>query len=162
MIITRHGEVFDEINPLTTGAAPDFQLTDLANHTMKLSELADPIIISIFPDINTSVCALQTKHFNVAAAENKAISFLSISNNTPEEQATWCAAEGVDMTILSDAKNEFGDLYGLFLPKAKLLARSVYVIKSGEIIYSEILSEITQEPDYDKALAVANAAIDTK
>ena len=66
------------------------------------------------------------------------------------------------MTILSDAKNEFGDLYGLFLPKAKLLARSVYVIKSGEIIYSEILSEITQEPDYDKALAVANAAIDTK
>ena len=73
MIITRHGEVFDEINPLTTGAAPDFQLTDLANHKVKLSELADPIIISIFPDINTSVCALQSLfyQFQIIHLKNK-------------------------------------------------------------------------------------------
>ncbi|MCJ1994752.1 peroxiredoxin [Lactococcus piscium] len=159
MIITRHGDVFAEINPLTTGQAPDFTLTDLNQNPVTLSKLTDPIIISVFPDINTSVCALQTKHFNVAAAANQAISFLSISNNTAKEQANWCAAEGVDMTILSDEKNVFGELYGLVLTEANLLARSVYVIKDGQIIYSEILSEMTNEPNYDKALEVANSAI---
>ena len=159
MIITRHGDVFAEINPLTTGQAPDFTLTDLNQNPVMLSKLTDPIIISVFPDINTSVCALQTKHFNIAAAANQAISFLSISNNTAKEQVNWCAAEGVDMTILSDEKNTFGELYGLVLPEANLLARSVFVIKDGQIIYSEILSEMSNEPNYDKALEVANSVI---
>ena len=63
------------------------------------------------------------------------------------------------MTILSDEKNTFGELYGLVLPEANLLARSVFVIKDGQIIYSEILSEMSNEPNYDKALEVANSVI---
>ncbi|GFH40965.1 thiol peroxidase [Lactococcus insecticola] len=155
MIITRHNEVFDEITPITEGQAPDFTLTDQNQVAVTLSELSDPIIISVFPDINTRVCSLQTRRFNAEAAANADISFLSISNNTLDEQANWCAAEGVDMTVLSDEKNEFGKLYGLVMTQSNLLARSVYVIKNGQIIYSEILDEMTDEPNYDRALKIA-------
>ena len=159
MIITRNGEDFSEINPLITGQAPDFSLKDQHGNAVTLSKLPSPIIMSVFPNINTSVCSVQTRRFNQEAAAHKEITFLSISNNTPEEQANWCAAEGVDMTIVSDAKNEFGQLYGLVMAEANLLARSVFVIKDGQIIYAEILPEMTDEPNYEKALQVVDAAI---
>ena len=159
MIITRNGEDFSEINPLITGQAPDFSLKDQHGNVVTLSKLPSPIIMSVFPNINTSVSSVQTRRFNQEAAAHKEITFLSISNNTPEEQANWCAAEGVDMTIVSDAKNEFGQLYGLVMAEANLLARSVFVIKDGQIIYAEILPEMTDEPNYEKALQVADAAI---
>ena len=159
MIMTRNGEDFSEINPLITGQAPDFSLKDQHGNAVTLSKLPSPIIMSVFPNINTSVCSVQTRRFNQEAAAHKEITFLSISNNTPEEQANWCAAEGVDMTIVSDAKNEFGQLYGLVMAEANLLARSVFVIKDGQIIYAEILPEMTDEPNYEKALQVADAAI---
>lgn len=159
MIITRNGEDFSEINPLITGQAPDFSLKDQHGNAVTLSKLPSPIIMSVFPNINTSVCSVQTRRFNQEAAAHKEITFLSISNNIPEEQANWCAAEGVDMTIVSDAKNEFGQLYGLVMAEANLLARSVFVIKDGQIIYAEILPEMTDEPNYEKALQVADAAI---
>ena len=159
MIITRNGEDFSEINPLITGQAPDFSLKDQHGNAVTLSKLPSPIIMSVFPNINTSVCSVQTRRFNQEAAAHKEITFLSISNNTPEEQANWCAAEGVDMTIVSDAKNEFGQLYGLVMVEANFLARSVFVIKDGQIIYAEILPEMTDEPNYEKAFQVADAAI---
>ncbi|GFH43132.1 2-Cys peroxiredoxin [Lactococcus hodotermopsidis] len=155
MIITRHNDIFDDITPLTAGQAPDFTLLDQNKTEVTLSKLPDPIIISVFPDINTRVCSLQTRRFNAEAAQNKAISFLSISNNTHEEQANWCAAEGVDMTVLSDNDNVFGKAYGLVMTQANLLARSVYVVKNGQIVYSEILTEMTDEPNYEEALKVA-------
>jgi thiol peroxidase len=158
MKITRLGQAFDEIQPIREGQAPDFTLRDQNQAEVTLSKLASPIIISVFPDINTSVCSLQTRRFNAEAAAHQDISFLSISNNTREEQANWCAAEGVDMTILSDANNEFGERYGLLMPKANLLARSVFVIKNGQIVYSEILAEITDEPNYEQALKVASVS----
>lgn len=158
MIITRHGEAIDEVTPLTNGQAPDFTLTDQDGKTVTLSDLASPIIISVFPNINTSVCSTQTRRFNQEAAAHKDIAFLSISNNTRDEQANWCAAEGVDMTILSDVDKTFGQLYGLVMPNADVLARSVFVIKDGQISHAEILGEMTDEPNYDKALAAATAA----
>ncbi|GAB2023208.1 peroxiredoxin [Pseudolactococcus yaeyamensis] len=159
MIITRNGETFSEIIPLTIGQAPDFSLKDQHDNIVTLSKLASPIIVSVFPDINTSVCSVQTRRFNQEAAAHKDIAFLSISNNTQEEQANWCAAEGVEMTILSDVQNEFGQLYGIVMTEVNLLARSVFVIKGEQIIYAEILAEITDEPDYEKALQVVGAAI---
>ena len=153
--ITLHGEKVAKINPVTTGKAPDFTLTDLNGNSVTLSLLTKPVLISIFPDINTRICSLQTKHFNVEAAKHTEIDFLSISNNTAEEQRNWCAAEGVDMTILAD-NGEFGRAYGLILDGGPLegrLARSVFVIKDGEVMYSEILEELSEEPNYAAALA---------
>lgn len=155
MIVTRHGEKVFEINPLSAGeVAVDFSLNDLSDKKVVLSELLDkPVIISVFPDINTSVCSMQTRQFNQLASENSNLNFLSISNNTKAEQENWCAAEGVDMTVLHDTENIFGKAYGLYAPEIDHLSRAVYVIKTdGTIGYSEILSEITDEPDYQAVL----------
>lgn len=153
--ITLHGEKIAELNPADKGVAPDFTLTDLSNRTITLSKLTKPVLISVFPDINTRICSLQTKRFNLEASNHDEIDFLSISNNTPDEQKNWCAAEGVAMTILSD-DGSFGKAYGLVLesgPLAGRLARSIFVIKDGKIVYRELISEISQEPDYGQALA---------
>ncbi|MFC4653330.1 peroxiredoxin [Lactococcus nasutitermitis] len=150
-----NGEKVATINPVTQGKAPDFTLPDLSGSSVTLSKLTKPVLLSIFPDINTSTCSLQTKHFNLEASEHQDIDFLSISNNTADEQRNWCAAEDIDMTILSD-NGDFAKAYGLLINEGPLtgrLARSVFVIKNGEIIYSEIVNEITAEPNYSKALA---------
>lgn len=155
MNITSHGEKIATINPTISVDAPDFELTDLKGNKIKLSKLEKPVLISVFPDINTRVCSLQTKHFNLEAAKHSEIDFLSISNNTADEQKNWCAAEDVDMTILAD-DGTFGKAYGLILnggPLEGRLARSVFVIKNGQIVYSEVLSELSDEPNYEKALA---------
>jgi thiol peroxidase len=155
MNITRHGEIVAEINPIEVGKnAPDFTLTDLSGKEITLSKLTKPVLISTFPDIDTRVCSLQTKRFNVEAAKHEEIEFLSISNNTKEEQRNWCAAEGVDMTILSD-DGSFADAYGIFLTPTQRLARSIFAIKDGKVVYRELVAELTQEPDYNRALEAA-------
>ena len=139
--------------------APDFSLVNLNKQVIQLSDLSDkPVILTVVPNIETSVCQLQTKRFNQEAAKIDGVHFLTISNNTKEEQEKWCAAEGVYMEMLHDTENEFGKLYGLFVPEVGLLARAIFVIdKDQNVIYSEIVEEIAQEPDYEAALAVAIA-----
>ncbi|AEB07252.1 thiol peroxidase (atypical 2-Cys peroxiredoxin) [Coriobacterium glomerans PW2] len=152
--ITLHGQPIARIDPVTSGDAPDFTLTDLSGRDVTLSALRGTVLISTFPDINTKTCSLQTKRFNVEASERDDIDFLSISTNTPDEQRTWCAAEGVDMTVLSDT-GDFGKAYGLLLDEGPLagdLARAVLVVRNGEIVYSEIVQEISDEPNYRTAL----------
>lgn len=157
-IIYLHGEKAAELTPVKKGdSAPDFTLKDQADHEIRLSNLTKPVLISIFPDINTRVCSLQTKRFNVEASEHKEIEFLSLSNNTAEEQRSWCAAEGVEMKVLAD-DGRFGEAYHLVLtegPMAGRLARAIYVVKDGEISYAQVLDEIGEEPDYQAALAAA-------
>lgn len=117
-------------------------------------------MISVVPDIDTRVCALQTKRFNQEAGNIRGVQFVTISNNTREEQDNWCAAEGVDMEMLHDKDGSFGKAYGLFIPELGKLARSIFVIDAaGKIVYEEISSEISEEPDYDKAIASAKAVV---
>lgn len=158
MNILFKGEPFTSIHPVTSGKAPDFSLPNQKGETVTLSELTKPVLISVFPDINTATCSVQTKHFNVEAAKHTSIEFLSLSSNTVEEQKNWCAAEGVGMTILSDEHLDFGKKYGLVLegtPRFNRLARAVYVIKDGEIVYSQIVEELASEPNYEAALKAA-------
>lgn len=112
------------------------------------------LLISVVPDINTSVCSLQTKHFNEAVDQHPNVNFVTISTNTIAEQKDWCAAENVkNMRMLSDADHHFGDAMGLFVPELKLDLRSVWIIDpDGTIKYSEILTDQGQEPNYAKAL----------
>ena len=141
--------------------APLFSLKNLSDDVVSLEKLkGQPVIISVVPDIDTSICALQTKHFNQEAAAIKEIQFLTISNNTKEELANWCAAESVDMTMLRDEEGVFGKEYGLFIPEMNRLARAIFVLdKDGVISYEEIVAEIATEPDYTKALERAKALI---
>lgn len=140
--------------------APDFRLTKTDLSTFSLSELnGKNIVLNIFPSLDTSVCATSVRKFNKLAAEMKDTIVLAISKDLPFAHARFCTTEGIDNVIpLSDFRlSDFDDNYGVRMadgPLAGLLARAVVVIgKDGKILYTELVPEITQEPDYDKALA---------
>lgn len=163
MQVTLKGKVLEVpgSQPQVGEKAPDFSLPDLQDKTYTLTDFAGkPTILSVIPDIDTSVCALQTKRFNVAASQLTAVNFATISNNTKEQQAAWCGQEGVDMLMLHDPEGIFGESYHLMIPDFGHFARSIFVLdQEGVIRYQEIVPEIAEEPNYEKALAEAQALI---
>ncbi|WP_075888009.1 thiol peroxidase [Companilactobacillus crustorum] len=149
--------------PLTVGENfPDFTVLNKDNNEIKLSSLLDkPVLISVVPDINTSVCSIQTKHFNEEIDGHSEINFVTISTNTPEEQTSWCAAENVkNMQMLSDIDHDFGKKSNIWIRDLNILARSVWIVdKNGEIIYSEIVPVQSDEPSYDRVLGQLNELV---
>ncbi len=150
-------------DPLTTvGTAPevgsqlpDFKLTNKDGKTLTATDFTgQTTLISVIPNINTSVCSVQTKHFNGDADKVPNIRFVTVSTNTNAEQADWCAAEGVKkMEMLSDAEETFGRAMGVFIPEAGINSRSIFIVDAnGKIVYRELISEQTNEPDYSAAL----------
>jgi len=144
--------------------APDFTATgnDLAD--VKLSQFAGKVVIlSTVPSIDTGICDLQTKALNKAAAENDFV-VLTVSCDLPFAFKRWCGASDANAVVCASdfKKREVGKAYGLEMadgPLATLIARSVSVIdKSGKVVYHELVPEIAQEPNYDKAIAAAKAA----
>ncbi|WP_199622038.1 thiol peroxidase [Paenibacillus alkalitolerans] len=144
--------------------APDFKVNkDLLNQ-VSLSDFAGKVkLISVVPSIDTGVCDAQTRRFNEEASKlGDDVVILTISNDLPMAQARWCGAAGVDkVQMLSDYKNvSFGDAYGVHIKELRLLMRSIFVIdKNDNITYVEYLNEMTEHPDYEKALAAAKAAL---
>ncbi|ERI85577.1 redoxin family protein [Bacteroides pyogenes F0041] len=140
--------------------APNFELvkTDLSSFSLK--ELSGKnVVLNIFPSLDTGVCAASVRRFNKEAAGLKDTVVLAISKDLPFAAARFCSAEGIDNVIsLSDFRfSDFDECYGVRMadgPLAGLLARAIVVIgKDGKVAYTELVPEITQEPDYDKALA---------
>lgn len=141
-------------------AAPDFELvkTDLSSFSLK--ELnGKNVLLSIFPSLDTGVCATSVRAFNKYAAGLPDTVVLVISKDLPFAHARFCATEGIENVIpLSDFRfSDFDENYGVRMadgPLKGLLARAVVVVgKEGKIIYTELVPEITQEPDYGKAIA---------
>lgn len=162
MEITRKGTPFkvEGTQPVVGEQAPDFSVKNLKAETIELKQFnGEVVLISVVPDIDTRVCAVQTKAFNTAASAIEGVQLMTISTNTKEQQENWCAGEGIEMEMLHDTDASFGKAYGLFVPEMNVLARSVFVVDaSGKLIYKEIVSEMVDEPNYDKAIEVAKAA----
>ena len=146
--------------PGVSSVAPEFKVvkTDLA--LMSLSEFkGKKVILNIFPSIDTSVCAASVRRFNVEATRLANTVVLCISRDLPFAQKRFCAAEGLENVIPGSEfrDSNFSDAYGIRIvdgPLEGLLARAIVVIdEKGRIVYTEQAPEITQEPDYEKALA---------
>jgi thiol peroxidase len=144
----------------TGKVAPDFTLvkTDLSD--MSLKDLKGKnVIMNIFPSLDTAVCATSVRKFNQLAASLPNTVVLAISKDLPFAHARFCTTEGIENVIpLSDFRySDFDEIYGLRMvdgPLAGLLARSVVVVgNDGKVKYTELVPEITQEPNYDKAIA---------
>ncbi len=143
--------------------APDF--TVLANDLTPVT-LADTKgkvrLISVVPSLDTGVCAEQTRRFNKeATALSDDVKVLTISVDLPFAQARWCGAEGIEaVQTLSDHKDlSFGKAYGNVIEELRLLARSIFVIdKNDKVTYVEYVSEVTDHPDYEKALEAVKEA----
>lgn len=145
--------------------APAFELhyADAGIKKLTLDDLkGKPTILSVVPSLDTPTCATQTKRFNqeLGSLGNK-VNAVTVSRDLPFAQARFCGAEDVKtMRTASDYQtHKFGDDYGLTIEELKLLTRAVFVLDSkGTILYKEIVKEVTQEPDYAKALDALNSA----
>ena len=118
------------------------------------------VIISAVPSVDTGVCELQTKRFNEEAQKLENTIILTISADLPFAQSRFCAAEGIKILImLSDHRDlDFAHKYGLELDGLRLLSRAIFVIdESGTVTYVQYVPEVTDHPDYDKALEAARA-----
>lgn len=144
--------------------APDFALNKSLTETASLQDFADKVkLISVVPSIDTGVCDAQTRRFNEAAAAlGDNVVILTVSVDTPFAQSRWCGAAGVDKVVmLSDYKNNsFGEAYGVLIKEFALDMRAIFVIDANDNIqYVEYLKEMTEHPDYDKAIAAAKALV---
>lgn len=146
--------------PSVGSKAPNFNLvkTDLS-----IATLADfsgsKLVLNIFPSIDTGTCATSVRTFNQKASKLNNTKVLCISRDLPFAQKRFCGAEGLENVInLSDFNSgAFGKDYGLEITGSVLNglhSRAIIVLdETGTILYTEQVSEIANEPNYDAALA---------
>jgi thiol peroxidase len=146
--------------PKSGDPAPNFSVVKSDLSPMTLNEFKGKrVILNVFPSIDTSVCASSVRRFNVEAAKLNNTVVLCISRDLPFAQKRFCAAEGIENVIVGSEYRDssFSDAYGVRIlsgPLEGLFARAVVVIsETGKIIYAEYAPEITEEPNYEKALA---------
>ena len=137
-----------------------FMLVDKDLKDVSLSEFAGKRkVLSIVPSIDTPVCATSTRVFNQRASEMSNTVVLVISADLPFAQSRFCGAEGLDNVIMLSTMRgrDFHKDYGVMItdpPLSGLMARAVIILdEKDRVIYTELVPEITQEPDYDAAIA---------
>ena len=146
--------------PAVGSQAPNFKGTKTDLSDVHLEDYRGKrVVLNIFPSVDTGVCAASVRRFNAEASKLENTVVLCISKDLPFAQARFCGAEGLDKVIpLSTFRcNCFTDGYGLLQtdgPLYGLLARAVVVIdEAGKILYTELVPEITNEPNSEAALA---------
>ncbi|MBQ8674149.1 MAG: thiol peroxidase [Bacteroides sp.] len=146
--------------------APDFELVKTDLTSFRLRELAGKnVLLNIFPSLDTEVCAMSVRKFNQLAARLPNTVVLAISKDLPFAHTRFCTTEGIANLIpLSDYRiSDFDSSYGLLMadgPLRGLLARAVVVIGcDGRVAYTELVPEITQEPDYEKAMSAIHKRV---
>ncbi len=136
--------------------APEFTALNKDLQPVKLSDFDGKVkLIVVYPSIDTGVCAAQNRRFNVEANKLEDVAVISISCDLPFAQSRFCGAEGLENILtLSDHKDlDFGEKYGFIIEELRLLTRGTVIIdKDNTIKYIEYVPEVTNEPDYDKAL----------
>ncbi|MDT0202349.1 thiol peroxidase [Nocardioides sp. AE5] len=153
-------------NPVTTvgelpavgDSAPSFDLVGEGLSALTNAELSGRTVLNIFPSVDTGVCAASVRKFNELAAGLENTTVVNVSKDLPFAQARFCGAEGIENAKVGSAfRSSFGEDFGVTMndgPLAGLLARSVVVLDAdGKVIHSELVPEITQEPDYDAVIA---------
>ncbi|MFW6366608.1 MAG: thiol peroxidase [Spirochaetota bacterium] len=139
--------------------APDFVLTYQDLTDKKLSDYSGKkIVLNIFPSIDTSVCAQSVRRFNEEASNLENTVVICISRDLPFAHKRFCAAEGLDdvVTLSAMRENSFGEKYGVTIidgPMKSLFSRVVIVLdENHNVAYTQQVPEISDEPDYGKAV----------
>ncbi|MDR1825047.1 MAG: thiol peroxidase [Bifidobacteriaceae bacterium] len=143
--------------PAFTLAAND--LSDITNAVAKGKRL----VLSIFPSVDTGVCATSVRRFNQMAAGLPSTVVLCVSMDLPFALGRFCGAEGIENAITASAfRSTFGADFGVTQadgPLQGLFARAVVVADAaGQVVYTELVSQIGQEPDYAAAFAATSRA----
>ncbi|ANE73912.1 MULTISPECIES: thiol peroxidase [Dickeya] len=147
--------------PAAGGKAPAFSLVAKDLSDVALSHYAGKRkVLNIFPSIDTGVCAASVRKFNQLASSLDNTVVLCISADLPFAQSRFCGAEGLNnVVVLSTLRGaEFKENYGVAIAEGALkglTARAVVVLDENDnVLHSELVNEITTEPNYDAAIAV--------
>ena len=162
-VITLKGQPVNTVGtlPAIGTIIPDFLLTktdlsDVGKHDFSGKRM----VFNIFPSLDTSVCAASVRRFNKEVAGLADTVVLCVSQDLPFAHDRFCTAEGIENVVPLSAfrARSFGQQFGVTIvdgPLAGLLSRAVVISDiGGTVLYTEQVPEITQEPDYEKALAV--------
>ncbi|WP_294589053.1 thiol peroxidase [uncultured Phocaeicola sp.] len=139
--------------------APDFKAVNGELTEVSLSDYRGKrVILNIFPSLDTPTCAVSVRQFNARATSLENTVVLCLSMDLPFAQSRFCSVEGLENVIpLSLFRSHgFFNKYGLQLvdgPLQGLAARAVIVVdEQGKVIYTQLVEDISHEPDYDAAL----------
>jgi len=160
--VTLHGETINtscEL-PAVGSDAPDFHLVDGKLNDVHLADYSGKqVILNIVPSLDTPTCAISTKKFNEKAAGRDDFVVLVVSADLPFAQGRFCSAEGIEnvATLSMMRTRAFAKDYGVLItdgPLAGITVRAIVVIGAdGKVLYTQLVPEIGDEPDYDAALA---------
>ena len=115
-------------------------------------------VIVVVPSLDTPVCAAETRKFNEEAAKSEA-EVVVVSMDLPFAMGRFCTTEGIEnLKVGSDFRNkDFANAYGVLIadgPLAGVTCRAIFVTdENGVVKYKELCPEITEEPNYESALA---------
>ncbi len=144
--------------PVVGSQAPDFTLVGSGLEEINLSTYKGKrIVLNIFPSVDTGTCAASVRKFNKWVSEKDNVVVICVSKDLPFAQSRFCGAEGLENVVTaSDFRyNTFATDYGVLLTDGALkglISRSVVAIdETGKVVYTELVSEITEEPKYDIA-----------
>ncbi len=146
--------------PAVGSVAPEFKLigNDLGESTASSFDGRN-IVLNIFPSLDTPVCATSVRQFNQKAASLGNTTVVNVSMDLPFAHKRFCESEGIEnVTSLSAFRSpEFGQNYGVLIsdgPLQGLFARAIVVLnEQNEVVYTQLVPEIAEEPDYDAALS---------
>ncbi|OOZ39769.1 lipid hydroperoxide peroxidase [Solemya pervernicosa gill symbiont] len=146
--------------PAVGSSAPDFTLTGADLADVNLATFAGKKkLLNIVPSLDTPTCATSTQKFNTSMASKSDAVALVISADLVFAQKRFCGAEGIDNVIsLSTMRSKgFAEDYGVLItdgPLAGLCGRAVVVLdEENKVLYTQLVGEIADEPDYDAAMA---------
>jgi thioredoxin-dependent peroxiredoxin len=145
--------------PTVGSKAPDFMLVNGKLADVSLATYAGKKkVLNIVPSLDTPTCAMSTRKFNEKASKLENTVVLVVSADLPFAQGRFCEAEGLkDVIPLSTFRSSFAADYGVKLTDsvlAGLTARAIVIIgEDDKVIYTQLVDEIANEPDYDNALA---------
>jgi thioredoxin-dependent peroxiredoxin len=147
--------------PAVGARAPDFKLVSADLKDVSLADFkGKKKLLNIVPSLDTPVCATSTKKFNERTQGRDDAVVLIVSADLPFAQSRFCSAENTTSvkTLSMMRGNDFAKAYGVLIqegPLAGLTARAVVIIdENDKVSYTELVPEIAQEPNYEKALAV--------
>lgn len=145
--------------PAVGSTAPDFKLVKGDLSEVSLSSLkGKKVVLNIFPSIDTGVCAASVRRFNKEASSLANTVVLCVSRDLPFASGRFCSAEGLNNVVTASEFRDqaFSKAYGVLITDsafAGLHARAVVVVdEAGKVTHTELVPEITQEPNYAAAL----------
>ncbi len=153
--VTTAGEL-----PAKGSALPAFDLVGHDLGSVSSADLAGKrVVLNIFPSVDTGTCAMSVRTFNELAAGFENTVVVCVSEDLPFAQARFCGAEGIENVITGSAfRSSFGEDFGVTMadgPLAGLHSRAVVIAdETGNVLYTEQVGEVSEEPDYEAARAV--------